>query len=676
MAVDLETQSRVDYDEGDEASRAEETAVKKLWEEYETAFKFDAPARKQFAIDRAYASGKANPGWASDANLIGSFIDVLVAFLYARDPDMDTRPAARAGMQPDRDAHSFADTLSLVVPRLWKDARLKRAMQKACRGSLSVGPGWIKGLMLTKTGRDPQIERDLNDVQDNLQRIRATEQKLDGGEYADDEREQLEKDLQLQMEALQARVEVITRAGLALDYVRSDDIQVSLDVADSTDYLDADWIAHALFVPKDDLCKRFETLKEKDKKAACVYYQKQPYVEQASTDLVDKAKVGVEGTHDTGHFTKNQPAEQGGGSPVEFVKIVELWDKRDNHIKTMVEGVKRWAKEPYTPPFSTTRFYPFFQLALYPVDGERFPQSLSWRLRKLQDEYSNARSNYRRVRERTLPGTIFNAAAVSPAGIRKITESVAAEFVAVDLTDPTADLNKIFAPKPTASINHNLYDTHPILSDMERISGVQEALQSAVQTAKTATEAQIQQSGFASRTSAARDTLEDVLRELAIYTTELALQAVPYEQAVRIAGPLAFWPDGLDVEDVTTLVEVDIDAGSTGKPGNEKDRETWAMISPVVLNLIKEIRMAQMMDPEMAMALSEWLRETLKRLDDRLDVEKFVPMGQPPLPPMLPGGGGAPGAPGEAPPPSPDPGAPVEAPPPPEAPFIEPPQGL
>jgi hypothetical protein len=650
--------------EEDQITPVEMEAVKKAMKEHEMARAFDAPARKQFAIDRAYAAGKADQTWASDANLIGSFIDVLVAFLYARDPDMDTRPAEQVDSQPTRDQHAFADTLALVVPRLWKDGKLKKTARKAVRSALSVGPGWFKALMLTKTGRDPQIEKDLNDAQDNLRRIERLMKEMDEGSTdSPDTLELRQQQLNEAIEGLNAQVEVIMRAGMAIDFVRADDIQVSLDVAELSDYLDADWIDHSIYVPQDDLKNRFERLTDNDVRAACVYYMRQPHTDKSTGS--ETPEFG-EATHEKGQFTKLAPPNAEGQDVVKFARVIERWDKRDNLIRTMIDGTKRWAREPYPPPFATTRFYPFFYLSLFEVDGERFPQSLSWRLRKLQEEYATARSNFRRARERSVPGTVFNASQVDPKDARKLETSVAMEYIGIKPTDPNADMRGIFAEKPVPRLNHNLYDTQPILSDMERISGVQEALQSTVQTAKTATEAEIQQSGFASRTSASRDALEEVMRELALYSVELALQAVPADQVQRIAGPLSFWPEGMDIEDILTLVEVDIDAGSTGKPNNHAERETWSIVMPIVLQLIKEIHMVQAVDPHLAEALANFLRETLKRLDDRLDVEKLIPMPGGGM--MLPPGGG-PGGPG-LPPPEPDLPPEGAAPPPVEPPAI------
>jgi hypothetical protein len=628
----------------------EEKRVVKWQAEYKAAYDFDSHQRKQYAIDRKYAAGTVDETWASDANLIGSFIDILVSFLYAKDPDVDARPAEQAGNVPDENGSDFAQTARLVVSKLWKRGRLKAAAKKQVRSALSVGTGWFKACLLTETRRDPEIAHALNDLQDNLKRIQAKRKEL--MENGVEDVEVAEQELETQIAGLEAQVEVVVRRGLAIDFIPSDNVQVSLDIAETSDYLEADWIGHDLYVPMTSLRERFERLTEADVKSATVYYQSAPAAEGDSPADPD----------DKGMFSKKAPARNSDGSePVKFARVTEIWSKRDNHIYTIVEGVKRWAREPYPPPYASSRFYPFFRLSFFEVDGCRHPQSLSWRLRKLQDEYAETRSNGRLTRQRSVPGTLFNASQVDEENAKKIAQSETQEFVGVKLTSPDTPMNHVFAAKPVPTVAPGMYDTTAILRDMERISGVQEALQSSVATPKTATEAQIQQSGFASRSSADRDTLEDMLAEFALYTLEVALQGLDLAYARRCAGPAAFWPEDMDIEDILTMVEVEIDAGSTGRPNLAADREAWGVLLPLLQQMLLQIRQLQTIDPPMAEAMSNLLRETARRLDDRIDVDSLLPAGQPPAPPPMPKMEGMPAD--GAPPPE---GVPAEAAPPPE----------
>ena len=609
--------------EGVDQKREQDEAlqVKALAKEYETARKFDKDPRKQYAKDRTYASGKMQETWASTANLIGSFIDILTSFLYARDPEVTVKAAKNVGGST-QDQADFAETLQIVISRLWKKARLKKGARKMLRSSLSVGPGWLKVIMTHETKKDPKVQSELNDLTDNIERLRATQQEIDEGELEHDELMVKLKDMQLLRESLTARLEVAYRHGLAIDFVQAEDMQISLDVNDISEHLDANWNGNEQYVPLSDLTTEFPRLTEKDVKAATIYYQRKE--KPRTTDPEKEVDMGYGGSNrDAGRYTTDSPGEEA----IPFARIIEIWDKRDNHIKTIVAGIKRWAEEPYPPPYATSRFYPYFNLSLFEVDGERHPQSLTSRLLKLQDEYSSKRSNARLATERSVPGIIFDQTGVSKQDVRKIEGSVAQELVGINPTKGD-DIRKLFTEKPVARIDPLIFSTAPIMQDMERIAGIQEAMSQSVSTPKTATEAKIEQTGFTSRTSADRDTLEDVLQDLANYTAELSIQGMPLEAVVRIAGEKAFWPEGMDVEDLLTLAEVEIKAGSTGKPDDESLRQSWSVLLPLVQEVMMAIQQAQMTgNLPMAEALRNLLRETMRRLDERIDVEQFIPQG-------------------------------------------------
>jgi hypothetical protein len=632
-----------------EIPEAELTEVKKLTDEYTEARGFDEYARKQYNADRKYAQGIADPSWASDANIIGAFIDILVSFLYAQNPDVSTRPAAQAGGNSDQQRQLFAETLQIVVSRLWKEAKLKKAMRRTVRAVLSIGVGWFKAIMYSETKRNVQVEKQLADARDNVAQIEAIKTQLaENGEHTDEYDAKI-TELNRLMQGLEGQVEILVKRGMCIDFCRSEDIQVSLDVADTEEYLSSDWISNDMYIRKTAVAARFPAITEDNLKAATIYYQRQTGAGNPHASDSANPEHSAEG-----QFTKqNSPQTQKeGGKPIEFVKVVELWDHRDDLVKTFIEGAKQWAVEPYAPPQASTRFYPYFRVSFFETDGSRHPQSLSWRLKKLQDEYSGARSAGVLTRRRSIPGTIFNKGQLDPVEVRKLENSEHLEMVGIDITDPTMRLDQVITAKPVPRVDPMLFDTMACQRDMEVLSGVQEAQQQAVTTQKTATEAEIQQSGFRARTGADRDNVEDVINELALYTSELALQSLTAEQVQRIAGPLAFWPEGMNVQDILTLVEVEIQAGTTGKPQQKADKEAWATLLPLIQQMILQIQQLDLTNPPAAMAQRNLLKETLRRLDDRLNIDSIIPPPPPQIPGLPPGAvpPQAPGAlPGEAP---------------------------
>jgi hypothetical protein len=96
----------------------------------------------------------------------------------------------------------------------------------------------------------------------------------------------------------------------------------------------------------------------------------------------------------------------------------------------------------------------------------------------------------------------------------------------------------------------------------------------------------------------------------------------------------------MDIEDLFTLVEIQIEAGSTGKPRQATDMQAWSTILPLIQKSLQEIEQAFAAgNTPMANALIELVKETMLRLGDESDVERFIPR-QPP--PGSPGAGGPP----------------------------------
>jgi hypothetical protein len=654
--------------------RREEAAVKKTVQEYEQARAFDKYARRQYAIDRRYAAGTADNRFAVNTNLIGSFIDILTSFLYARNPDVSVKKAAQVNDAGTKDLEEFARTVEIVVSKLWKQGRLKDSARRMVRSALSTGPGWLKVVLICEGTNIPQMQEDLNDARDNLRRLEALQQQLQTAAGADslvdelgnpvepptvelepgvplsqDEIDQKTAEAQELMESLQHKVEVAVRKYLAIDFVSSECMQVSLDVRYISDYRNAGWISNDIYRTVEEAKALFPRLTDSDLKTAKSYYQKRSssavnidpavimnFGETSVTEAdADQFTAGVDGTN-------NGDGEQPG---LAFVKVTERWDHRTNHIYTWIDGVKRWAVEPYQPDYPTARFFPYFMVAFYEVDGERHPQSLSWRLHKLQDEYAVSRSSFRLMRQRAAPGILFNKAGMSEKDVTKITSGTEQEYIGIEPLDPTTPIQNLFAPKPVASIDMRMYDNTAILSDMEKVAGVQEALQSSTSPEKTATEAEIQQTGFASRTTADRDCLEEVLSEMATYTAQLAIGGIPTKDVQRMAGPGALWPEGMALDDLLTMVELEITAGTTGKPKSMGDREAWGVLLPQIKECILQMQQAIMTgNIPLANSLKELLRETMLRMGDDTDIDRFIPQvpEAPVAPPMAPGGVGGP----------------------------------
>ena len=466
--------------------------------------------------------------------------------------------------------------------------------------------------MQTRTERDPLMEKQLNDLKDNLARIEAKKLRLADGDETDTD--SIKAEIQSNITAIQGQLERTVAEGIVLDLMAPEDVVVAPDCGEVENYLNAPWIAFDLYKDKDDVLEITGWSGEQAEK-----------LRQANLYTQRPRKGEDDEGNSANQWVRSDEEAENSENPDGFYRVTEIWSLRDGVVYTMIDGCRtEWAREPYAPR-TGSRFYPCFGLAFHWIDGDRWPQSDVYQLKSLQDEYNRIRSNYATHRLRAIPGLLFNERLLEEGDVAKVTSSTTQEYIGVKPLKPEVDLRTMFVPKTYNQVDGGLYNTEVIQQEMEKVSGAQDAVQGGVQVEKTATEAQILESGRGARTGARLDALEDCLTELSEYVVQLMLQTMDQADAMRYAGPQAVWMD-MTTDEALTLFTIEIKAGSTGKPKALSDREAWGTLMPLVESLIDRIGHARMMGQEWAAKpWIELLRESSKRLDDPLEIEKFLP---------------------------------------------------
>jgi hypothetical protein len=583
--------------------------IEDWFEKISNAIKHDRYYRERWANDRTVARGEYNSPVST--NLISAILAVLAAFLYAKNPDVSVTPSDSVDKNRLVEYRQFAKTIEIVVSRMFHDAHLKRQAKRWIRGTQTVGIGWLKAMIQTRKEKEPIMDTRINDLTDQLDKIRTKAIRLKLGE---DEEEILISEIESNILAAESRLEISVAEGLVIDYMNPADVIIATECGEVENYLAAPWICFATYKNEDEILaitgwdkqESFEWLKSADR------YFKRP------------RKEGDKG-EGSGSYIK--ASDEDTESTDGFYMVYEVWSKEDGVVYTLIEGItERWARPRYAP-ITGKRFYPVFSLGFHYVDGERYPQSDVFQLKKLAQEYNETRSDLRVHRQRARPGTVFNEEVLDPDSVTKLAGSELAEYIGIKtVLGQNADLNQIFASKKYPPIDIGLYDTTPILRDMEKVSGAQEALQSSIQVEKTATEAEIQEAGRGARTGARKDDLEDQLTELAEYVVQIALQQMDLADAERYAGPGAVWMP-LSVDQALQLFDLSIKAGSTSKPKRKTDREAWGTLLPLILDLVERIGNARTAGKEWAAKpIIAALKETLERADDTASIDMFLPV--------------------------------------------------
>lgn len=612
-------------------AREQEAADCKRWlRRIEESRRFDEPARKGYALDRKYARGDSGQ-FQVDVPIAAAYIEILKSFLYARDPDVDCLPAESAGPARLEDARQLGKTLEIVIRRLWRKAKLKAAALPMVASEITVGTGWIKACWLERMGDDPVIRAQINDLQDNVARLNRLSIEVAEGDSADLDAKRAE--LEQQMAALEAQVEVMIARGLAIDHIAAEDVQVS-PCTPLERYLDSPWIAHRTFMSIDDAKADYPEVADKLGRAT-LYFRRRPLDPLEKRDVGTLAVESVRAEDADSHTGSSGIGESKDGGNV---CVWEVQSRDTGTVLTLIEGLDCYARPPAPPNPGTSRFYSLFLFATGFVDGERHPQSLVSRSARLFDEYNRVRSNFAEHRRRAIPKLAFDASNLSPEDAKKLEAGATGEMVPLKPLRPGEPVSNLIQPVQYNGIDMGLYDTGVIRAELEMLWGIQEALSSSIQTAKTATEAELQQQGTMARISHKRDALEMMLSDLAVYTAEIALQKLDRNDVVQMAGPEAFWPEGLTVEELEILLSVEIRAGTTGKPDTTRQREAWATVMPLLQQAIVQVGQLRMSSPlDVAECIEELVEETLARTGERIDADRFLPDVPEQMPGMVPG---------------------------------------
>jgi hypothetical protein len=577
-----------------------------------------------------------------------------------------------------REAKQFAETLELVISRMWKDAGLKDRGRPFVRSALTIGPGILKASWQERTKPSPETLTAINDLVGNLERVKALRVEIED-EAAGANLEANYAELQRQLDALRGKAEEVVSRGYVIANVAGENFLVAPGFR-IADHANAPWNAERIPMAMCDIVAKFK-LSKAEQAQVTKYTARKPVMQQPESanadglmDVIDPklAEDFVQGEPATvsdtqGSYGAGQLDDGPGGGAGCFGMVWEIWNKDDNHVLTMIEGLtSRWAKPAWIPP-TTTRFYPFFLFCTSEVDGQRHPQSPTERSAKLVDEYNRIGSAEATHRRRILPKTIFNAGDLPEAEARKIEKGTIQEMVAIKTTVPGKDLRSLIFPITYAAIDVALYDRSRINAEIERIWGVQEALGGSATVDKTATQVEVEQQGFQARTGSRRDSLEDTMSHMALYTAEIARAFLDYEAVKDIAGPNALWPEYEGPADLRRMVNVDIKAGTTGKPNTRAERESWSMVMPHLQAAIQQYAQLTGSSPlDVAESVKKLAQITAERAGERLDLDSlFPPAGQGPMLPAVDGKGKpieggapkAPGAPSEGPPQGP--GAPM-----------------
>ncbi len=525
--------------------------------------------------------------------------------VYAKDPEFAVQPTAAVPDERLPAVRAFAKTAEQVVGELLiKRAELKRKAKRLLTSTYATSVGWWKLCWQEDRREDPLIVAKLKDAQDNADRIRRLKEQATDGGPAGHEKELAQ--LEQTIAGLQSQAEKAVSRGLVLDFVRPDDMLV-LDgsILEITDYRRSEALAHRVWMTREQAKQRFPE-----------------YGAQ-----LDKARVYRDGSAPQGGAGAPQPAQGAETKDKDLLAVWEVWEQASNRVFTLIEGCKEgFARPPFSPTWTGKRWFPFFLLAFNEIDGAFYPLSDIELTENVVREYNKARDDWERDRNDCLPvNVVRKGGTLTPEDVQNIRNRNGADIILVEGPGGRPLTDDLWSGQ-LGALNPANYDTAPARQDMEMLVGGGDAARGSVLKAKTATEAEILAQGMRGRSAERTDIIEDLLSEAGAYALEICLRKLPPEDVLRIAGPEAQWPQ-MAPEDIFDIVSVQVRGGSTGKPDRLQEQDRWTKLLPVIEKAMAQVAQLKQagMDAE-AMAVVELVRETLRRFDERVDLERFLPI--------------------------------------------------
>ena len=154
------------------------------------------------------------------------------------------------------------------------------------------------------------------------------------------------------------------------------------------------------------------------------------------------------------------------------------------------------------------------------------------------------------------------------------------------------------------------------------------------------------QQGLSGRVAAFRDAVEDFLQEVAFYSAQVLLQELDVKDVEDIMGkaqpdfdpvtlqivpaeqPFVWYQ--LSATELSRLIRLKIEAGSTGAPNKLQEQENWGKVVPTIMQAVQALYQlgSQGLDTT---PFETVISETCRRFDERIDPKAFIPDLQPQL---------------------------------------------
>ena len=486
-----------------------------------------------------------------------------------------------------------------------KPLDFKRGMKQVVRRALTCGVGYVELDFQRETGPRPALVDHLADIRARLDHLRAIREDIEAGETEATDAEVAE--LEHSLTEIQNEPDIVLREGLVIDFplatrVIPDRFCKSLDGFIGARHLTLEYTYTV------------QEVKEKfgvDIKDSYTAYRPNA----GSTREIPVGDVTEEGY---GGSYEDDPDWSGDSRPKKdgLVCVWKHYDRPSGLVYWLADGYPEFLMPPAAPSVYVEDFWPVYPLTFNAVENDEhlFPPSDVTLMLDMQREHNRSRHGMREHRQAARPRWVSAKGAFGAEDdVHQLRTLNAFEMVSLNM-EPGTRIGDLVQPVPIPGVDPNLYQTEQFFADTQVVVGTQEAMFGGVAKA-TATESAIAANASTASDGSSIDDLDSFLTVVAHAASQILLREMSEEQVMEIAGPGAVWPQPT-LQEIAADIHLEIEAGSTGKPNQAVEIHNWHQMLPLLM---------QMGDIQ-----PTWLaRETLRRLDDRMDLTDAIAAGVP-----------------------------------------------
>jgi hypothetical protein len=499
------------------------------------------------------------------------------------------------GMARRNQLDKIARSMELLYERFMADQQplaFKPAMKKVVRKALVNGVGYVESNFEREKGPRIAITEKIADHNSRVAHLENLAKQAGEGEIGEIEAEMSE--LKAGLQALMSEPEAIIREGLILDFPNSTQV-----------IPDKSMKALTGFVGCGHVTIEYDYTVDKVKELFGVDLSEKIAGFTMKTDEKDDSAIKVQD-----ELTPTKTSRKG-DKPV---KVWKMYNKDAGMVFYVAEGYDDFLREPAAPEVFVEAFWPIEALVFNDTENEKepFPPSDVTLILDMQREHNRARQGAREHRDAARPRYAARKGSIDKDDANALANALPFSITYMNM-QPGEDLGKIMQAVPVPGVDPNLYTTQEIWGDMQLVAGASEARYGGIAKA-TATEAAISEGSTTEADSSSIDDLDEFLTRLAKSGGQILLREMSPETVKAIVGPGAVWPEGPTIEQIAKSVFLEIEAGSTGKPNQAVEVANWSKMLPHLLTM-----------PDITPGFLA--RETLRRLDDKLDFTKAITLG-------------------------------------------------